>query len=436
VTGNVSIRRDAFARIGGFDETYGNRREDWEWGLRAVAAGVELRHEPAAVAAHRYTLDTRSRLRGAFTEGRGDALLARHHPEAVAGIHAVTTPLAGARTALLARAWTAPGVEPAVLAALDALERAKLRGAWLAIFARAQRASYGVGLRAGDAPEDMARREAVVDVELTADTPLPRRGAAVPALRLLVDGEPVGRVRPALGQWTADLAGQIAAAVPARALGRIAAARGALPAAAPEHPDRDRVWVAPADGWTAAARAGAPVVAIPLPGVTVEPRALDEALAALDADGVGLVTAAPLADGAPLAPLWLDDTAPNEIPEGPVPAFVLARREVVALLDEAVLRGGGPDALYALLARATEAGWVRGRRDVHGIRGAGPSRAAHARALGALRADGRPGVAGARALARLARDAVRGRGEAVRDDLGALAGAVLSVRRSSGDRAR
>jgi GT2 family glycosyltransferase len=436
VTGNVSMRRDEFARIGGFDEAYGNRREDWEWGLRAAAAGVQLRYEPAAVAAHRYTLDTGSRLRGAFTEGRGDALLARRHPETVAAIHAITTPLAGARTALLASAWTAPGVEPAVLAVLDALERARLRRAWLAVFARAQRASYGVGLRAGDAPEDMARREVIVDVELTVDTPLPRPGAAVPTLRLLADGDPVGLVRPALGQWTADLAGQIVAAVPARALGRIAAARGILPAAAPEHPGRGHVWVAPADGWAAAARAGAAVVAVPLAGVTLEPRALDEALAALDADGVGLVTAAPLADGAPLAPLWLDDTAPNDIPEGPVAAFVLARREVLALLDEPLLRRGGPDALDALLARATEAGWVRARRDVHGIAGAGPSRAAHARALGARRADGRPGVAAARALARLARDVARGRGEAVRDDLGALAGALLSVRRSSDGRAR
>jgi hypothetical protein len=79
---------------------------------------------------------------------------------------------------------------------------------------------------------------------------------------------------------------------------------------------------------------------------------------------------------------------------------------------------------------------VRARRDVHGITGAGPSRAAHARALGARRAEGRPAVAAARTLARLGRDVARGRRAEARDDLGALAGVLLSGRRSSGDRAR
>ncbi len=82
LSGNMSISRDAFAALGGFDEAVGRmRREDWLFGYRALRGGARLVYEREAVASHEYALPTLRRLRAAREEGHGDAVLLRLHPE-------------------------------------------------------------------------------------------------------------------------------------------------------------------------------------------------------------------------------------------------------------------------------------------------------------------------------------------------------------------
>jgi GT2 family glycosyltransferase len=86
LTGNLSVGRETFARIGGFDvgftqgESFGD--EDLEFGWRAVEAGVPIRFEPRAVAAQ----DFRKRFRDVASDirrgGFADVRFAAKHPEA------------------------------------------------------------------------------------------------------------------------------------------------------------------------------------------------------------------------------------------------------------------------------------------------------------------------------------------------------------------
>ena len=58
LSGNMSIRRELFNRLGGFDESFGRyRREDWELGVRALEGGARLAYEHDAVADHLFELD-------------------------------------------------------------------------------------------------------------------------------------------------------------------------------------------------------------------------------------------------------------------------------------------------------------------------------------------------------------------------------------------
>lgn len=82
-SGNLSIRRDLFEAVHGFDErftTYGN--EDLELSLRLAAAGIELVYEPAAVALQSYDKDFAALARDNVSKGRTAVLLARLHPDA------------------------------------------------------------------------------------------------------------------------------------------------------------------------------------------------------------------------------------------------------------------------------------------------------------------------------------------------------------------
>ncbi len=81
---NVSLPREAFLALGGFDESFGGAAwEDVEFGFRAMSASQPLRmvYRPAARALHDHptTLDSfRARQRGS---GRGALILARKRPE-------------------------------------------------------------------------------------------------------------------------------------------------------------------------------------------------------------------------------------------------------------------------------------------------------------------------------------------------------------------
>ncbi len=84
LSGNLSMRREAFLREGGFDETFeGCRAEDWELGTRWLGRGKRIVPCPEAHAIH-FEIETTwpgRALNDARREGRGVALLDRKHPE-------------------------------------------------------------------------------------------------------------------------------------------------------------------------------------------------------------------------------------------------------------------------------------------------------------------------------------------------------------------
>jgi GT2 family glycosyltransferase len=80
--GNLSIRRDVFLRISGFDERftqYGN--EDVELSLRLASAGVPIVYEPSAIATQRYDKTFARLAADTVAKGRTAVQLARLHPE-------------------------------------------------------------------------------------------------------------------------------------------------------------------------------------------------------------------------------------------------------------------------------------------------------------------------------------------------------------------
>jgi glycosyltransferase involved in cell wall biosynthesis len=81
VTTNVSVSKEAFERLGGFVRM--PRREDWEFGYRVVRAGIEIVGAPDASVVHHADVDLPNALEDRYREGRGDAIFAARHPEAL-----------------------------------------------------------------------------------------------------------------------------------------------------------------------------------------------------------------------------------------------------------------------------------------------------------------------------------------------------------------
>jgi GT2 family glycosyltransferase len=85
VTGQMSVRRDVFMGIGGFD-TYFTRPyggEDLDLGRRLAAAGQTLAFNGDAISWQRYVITPRQLLRQWRYFGRGAVLLARKHPDQI-----------------------------------------------------------------------------------------------------------------------------------------------------------------------------------------------------------------------------------------------------------------------------------------------------------------------------------------------------------------
>jgi len=84
ITGQLSVRADAFRRIGGFDTnftaggTFG--AEDTDFLYRLLDGGLVARYAPAAVSYQRYVVTPEHNLRQWRQAGRADAALTRKHP--------------------------------------------------------------------------------------------------------------------------------------------------------------------------------------------------------------------------------------------------------------------------------------------------------------------------------------------------------------------
>jgi glycosyltransferase involved in cell wall biosynthesis len=136
LSGHFSIQAEDFERLGGFDATL-RCHEDYEFGYRAIEAGVHLQFVPGAAARHCDTSDLHKALARKFEEGRADVRLAERYPELIPSLPIVFPP-PGSRVArlLLAcawrRRWLGDLIASRIVAALPLYERARLRYRWRA----------------------------------------------------------------------------------------------------------------------------------------------------------------------------------------------------------------------------------------------------------------------------------------------------------------
>lgn len=85
LTGQMSISREAFRRVGGFDTSFTREGlfggEDIDFGLRVVKAGFTVAYNPAAISYQYYDVDPAAYLRRTREAGRSEEELVLKHPE-------------------------------------------------------------------------------------------------------------------------------------------------------------------------------------------------------------------------------------------------------------------------------------------------------------------------------------------------------------------
>jgi glycosyltransferase involved in cell wall biosynthesis len=79
LTGNFALSSKLFSRLDGFDSSF-TCHEDYEFGVRLLAAGVSFRYCPEAKALHHEERGVRGGLARAYDEGVGDVQLANKFP--------------------------------------------------------------------------------------------------------------------------------------------------------------------------------------------------------------------------------------------------------------------------------------------------------------------------------------------------------------------
>jgi GT2 family glycosyltransferase len=364
LSGNMSVSSESFARVGGFDAEFQRfRREDWEWGVRVLRAGVELVHDPLARADHEFTLDTRTAVARGFSEGRGDALLLARYPLAAGALRPVARRrdlLRWPRRGLLALVLSAAPARTAAVPVLDALERVKARTTWARLFRHVHTAAYQAGRRAGRREPPFAPLPLRVEIDSVAAIPAPSLAAR--EIEVTVGGVAVGSVRPSGGHWGRALADQLAdagfAAWWARAARRAHSALG-------RPGGYGAVVVAQRRGWDAVDRAvaaaGDRLVAVRLRRASLDARALDAVGPALAAERVAVALLAPAASDEPPGPVVLHS---RETLPAPYRLFGRAPRAVV--VDPAAYEQIAPAAsglgrygsVLDLVERALDAGLV------------------------------------------------------------------------------
>lgn len=151
-TGHVSLRRDEFLKLGGFDTAFkGYNTEDYELGYRLLKAGVRFAADRGLKARHYHRTPVAGNiLRGSRNEGRGDVRLGERHPElrhslrlmhVADGNYGRLTRLA-MDDAAEGRLWAATR-----LRLLPLYGRLQMRQRWLNLFYHLRNYAYWCGVR-------------------------------------------------------------------------------------------------------------------------------------------------------------------------------------------------------------------------------------------------------------------------------------------------
>jgi GT2 family glycosyltransferase len=195
VTGNTSLPRGLLLELGGFDEAFGSRHEDWELGVRLLQRGARFAYYPGTTAWHHLDVSLANFARHQRLEGSGDVLLGRKHPQIVGQL-----PLAGFTSGLPAA--SEERVERGVAQA-ERLERLRLRTRWRRQASDVVRDAYVLGLRdelpSGDAFRHLlATAPPPYQVELSLDGGRPPELPALGQLEFALrdGGETIARVVP------------------------------------------------------------------------------------------------------------------------------------------------------------------------------------------------------------------------------------------------
>lgn len=403
LSGNMSVRRTTFERVGPFDTRFGRwRREDWDWGMRALTAGLDLDYAPEAVADHRFELTTRGRLAAARAEGHGDALLLARYPSALPAVHAGRTrPRNGAKSRVFHELFEFELPRAVAAVWLDLLECLRSRRTWARWWEIAQAAAYEQGFAEGKGARAAAAREVtVLTVDVDGRDPLPPPGAAAPVLDMRVAGERAALVLPPDGHWNAALAERAANTVPPWALdrGKSLAPPGGAPAPSSRVEAHALADLGSGD-WAAAARAlgssTADAVALLMPGTRADDRWLAMVAEPIDGERVAGVFGIVQPTGARWqARLWTRAAArtPFSAVARP-PSYLLLRRDAWAAcggFHGAAVSIGGLAPVLDAVERLLDAGLLVAERDAPGEATPG-SEWARVQAQGALIAALAPG---------------------------------------------
>ena len=144
--GNISLRREDFRRVGGFDTEFrGYGGEDYDLGYRLLKQGVRFIVDQDAHAEHHHRGSARAFLNSMRSEGRNDVLLGLKHPELRAGLRFLRQKNE-MRVVFFFPAFCYLGML-VVRGLLAFYERFNLRGSWRRLFGKLRHYAYWRGVQ-------------------------------------------------------------------------------------------------------------------------------------------------------------------------------------------------------------------------------------------------------------------------------------------------
>ncbi len=174
MSGNMSLDKALFDRVGGFDLSLKIPREDYELGYRLSLAGAPITFEPLACGLHYERSDMARSFARARQEGTADVQIARKHPALFRNLTVanLTSPSLSGRVlrfALFRTRGFARFCALVLQSTLPGLERLGLRGWWQQVYNTVWRVNYygtaAAALELGSELTDLSDRHAATRVE-------------------------------------------------------------------------------------------------------------------------------------------------------------------------------------------------------------------------------------------------------------------------------